>query len=204
MRVALLLAVLLLAGCMGPSAPTLPGEPGGSAPSAGPTPAAREPASPTPATPPPDPNATVREAEPVPLRVVAVGDHSALPFPMRLVFTEPEEWESFWREHQGGGYAGENMTPPQTPPAPPVDFATERAVVVMLGDSPSPCWAVRVTDATRWEGATTLTVTTYMPAPEDACPALVAQPYAIVALPDDGSEVAYRDEGVVGRPTGAG
>jgi hypothetical protein len=85
-----------------------------------------------------------------------------------------------------------------------VDFAAERVVVVMIGEMPNTCWAVRVTSAMRWEGVTTLTVTTYGPGPEDMCGDAMTQPFAIIALPNDGSEVAYRDEEVAGRPPGAG
>jgi hypothetical protein len=130
---------------------------------------------------------------------VAQGDQSDMPFALRLVFTEPGEWASFWGEHQRKTYDADGAPVGHVEP-PAVDFPTERVVAVTLGEAPDACWAVRVTNATLWEGVTTLTVTTYGPAPGTMCAAVVTQPYAMVAIPNDGSEIAYRDEAAVGAP----
>lgn len=114
-----------------------------------------------------------------------------MPYPLRLAFTEQEEWRTFWREHHGNA-SGE---PPE------VDFTRERAVVVTLGDKPDGCWHVRVTGVTTaGEGTTTLEVMTYAPDPSMGCIAVVTQPYVMVAIPDDGTEVAFRDVQKAGPP----
>lgn len=134
------------------------------------------------------------EVQDVPYRVLAVGTTSAMGFPVRLVFTDQAEWETFWREHQKESFEGGSGQPNEPPPAPQVDFETERAVAITLGDQPDTCRHVRVTNATTDGQVTTLTVTTYGPGPDMGCGAMITQPYVMVAIPADGTEVAYRDE----------
>lgn len=177
----LLVLLAALAGCLGDR----------------PGPSEEAPRDPTPDE--PEANATEPAGEPVGTRVVATGDTSEIPFPMRLVIADPEEWTSFWREHEKKAYAEDGTQLPASEP-PEVDFSRERVVVVTLGDVPDACAAVRVTDARAHEGRTTLTVTTYRGAAEEGCGEETRQPYVLVALPQDGSEVVYRDAEVVGRP----
>lgn len=184
----LVLLLLPLAGCFAQApeegAPTSPTE-------------GAPPASPGPALPPTP--APETGGEPVPFRVLAEGASSELEHPVRLLFTDALEWESFWRDHEKKVHDGETGEPRPASPAPEVDFGKERAVAVTLGDSPDTCWSVRITNATVREGVTTLTVTTYRPGPGQACLFMITQPYAMVAIPADGTEVAYRDEEKVGR-----
>lgn len=145
---------------------------------------------PTSTSPPAD--APPEEPEPG-FRVLATGSHSAMPYPLRLVLEEPEEWATFWREHHGNA-SGE-------PPAPPeVDFARERVAVATLGDRPDGCWHVRATDLTQEGHTALLEVTTYRPDVTTVCGAVVTQPYVMVAIPAGEAEVAFRDVEKTGAP----
>lgn len=184
--VLLLLALpLTLAGC----AETPTDEPG---PSGG-TPVPSMPATSTPATvtTATTPNPPTQDGRVV-LRVLEHGAFSEISTPVRSVFNDGESWGAFYRQHAKKTY-DDNAT--ASPPRPPeVDFSRERAVVATLGDKGSSCWAVRITNATTEAGVTTLTVTTYTPPPGFGCAAVVTQPYTMVAIPADGSEVAFKDE----------
>ena len=189
MRVLTVLALVLAAGLAG----CLAGDP----PAVTPTPEGPASATPTAEAPSPDEPAPGQALE---YRVLAEGAHSEMPFPMRLVITEPEEWATFWRDHEKKALSVEGGEAPAGSPPPEVDFPRERVVVVTLGEKPDSCWRVRVTDARSHEGVTHVTVTTYRPGPQQGCLDVVTQPYAMAAIPDDGTEVAYREVEIVGQP----
>ena len=192
----LLALAALAAGCLhaGPDAEAGPRQSTTPVPTPTPTP------TPTPgATPPPEElPEPPSQGTPVPFRTLATGQTSAMPYPLRLVFTDAEEWRNFWNDHHEKTQDASGQ-PQAPPPAPEVDFAQERVVAVTLGDQADGCTAVRVTNVTA-EGGTTTTVhvTTYRPGPGQLCTGDPVQPYAMVAIPDDGTEVAYREVEMIG------
>lgn len=92
---------------------------------------------------------------------VALGDQ-----PARLVFAAEEAWSRFW---EGRGE-----------PTPAVDFARERAVVILLGDKANTCWAVDVSASV---GAEVVDVNVSIRA-RAACFDAITQPIATASFPD--------------------
>jgi hypothetical protein len=134
------------------------------------------------------------EASELELREVAAGSQSAHA-PARTVIQDATSWEDFWAEH---------TTTIPAEPLPDVDFEEERVLAVVLEDKPNGCWAVRITRAfsETTENGTEIeaTVTTYAPAPGQACTAVVTQPFHAVAIPH-GGVVRFTEERVTRTPT---
>lgn len=172
----LLASVLLTAGCL---------EAGGDA---GGAPAAdRDDGA---AAAPPEPRA-------VPLRTLDEGSHSGIREAGRLVITDEAKWSAFWDEHRGYVLGGPDAAPAQ---APEVDFSKERVVAAMLGERGNACHAIRASNATSDGRVTTIEITSYGPEPGMACASVVTHPFHIVALPADGTTIAFDERAATGPP----
>lgn len=142
MRILLLLAALLLAGCLDradePTIPTLPVTPDG----------------------------------PLAIETLGAGQQSGLREPARRVVTDAETFVQLW-----------NATREDETQAPPdVDFTESTVIAAFLGQKPSSCWGVRITNATATGGIASVEVTTYTPPPGLACAAVVTYPWHVAAL----------------------
>lgn len=191
-----LLGSLLAAGCAEPTPDVDDGLPDDSDNTTPPGSSAPNPSAPTPD----GDDDPAGNGQTVQFRELATGRSSELRYPVRLIFTAQPEFDTFWREHHKQSFDGATGEPIPPPPAPRVDFDNERAVAITLGDMPDTCRHVRVTGAALDGGITTLTVTTYGPAEGMACGTMITQPYVMIAIPNDGTEVAYRDESARGNP----
>lgn len=129
-------------------------------------------------------------------RDVGSGQQSGYDGSARLVLPTQEAYEAFWREHQTDTLSGG-----ASPPA--VAYPDARAVAVVLEQKPDACWAVRVTNATGEATRLTLEVTTYSAPPDRACAQVLTKPWHVVAIANDGRDVAFEEVAVTGPPTEA-
>ncbi len=128
------------------------------------------------------------EGVPEETRTVAQGWNSAITDRQFRVVANESEWQALWQEHS-------NMIPPGDPPE--VDFETERVIAVFLGSKPNPGWGVNVTAvATHVDAAKTIAhAMIHEPDPDGIYPAVVAQPFHMVAVAKRGTtvEVTWSD-----------
>ncbi len=102
----------------------------------------------------------------------------------RRVITSKEKWKTFWQAH-------DERLDEEDPPE--VDFSKERVVAVLMGERANGCYAIKVTDV-RLDadaGEMLVNVTSRVPGPDEMCTQAIVHPYHFVAVPDDGSEVAF-------------
>lgn len=152
MRLPLLLAALLLAGCLEPSD--------------GDGPAVTSPATTTPTvTTPQTPDGALA------IQTLGAGQQSGVRESARRVVTDAETFAPLWNETREDGS-----------PPPEVDFATSTVLAVYLGQKPNACWSVRVTNASASAGAARVEVTTYAAPPDMACASVVTYPWHVVVV----------------------
>lgn len=166
-KLALVLPLLLLAGCLEDGGGGTAGEDGAGDPGVGDAPGTGEPAGPT--------SLATRE--------LASGTHSGIEGGARRILDTQEAWEDFWREHS------DPLGEPE--PAPEVDFASEVVAAAILENKPNGCYAARITNATLEGTAVTLDLVTYTPPPDMMCISVVSQPFHFVALERAGDAQAY-------------
>lgn len=121
-----------------------------------------------------------------PMRLLAQGGHSGLHDEERLEIRTLPPWSALWERH------GSDQTPP--PDRPEVDFATERVVVLAMGDRPNSCYGVEIDRIVTDEATaiTTVEATERGPDAESVCAEVVTQPHVFVAIPLKETRVAFR------------
>lgn len=102
-------------------------------------------------------------------------------------------WEQMWAEIVS------NRSP--KPPIPAVDFDRNILIFVALGDTPDACKSVRIDDVERRaSGELLVDVKETRPPPSCSCPAVVARPVHVVAVPRSATGVAFTFESVTEGP----
>ncbi len=116
----------------------------------------------------------------VPFTVLDRGQHSAHPLATaggHEVVRNGRAWLQFWSQHRP------NSTPPQ------LDFASEQAIALFLGRSPTSGYGVAVDHVVRLGDALRLHVFEYSPAPGSTQMQVVTRPYEIIGLERTGGTV---------------
>lgn len=122
------------------------------------------------------------------MRSIEEGSSSGIHEKKRQVVSDDASWQAFWAKHAPGREA------------PGVNFEVEQVFVAMLGDTPSGCWAVRVTDMQPGFASTQVEVTTYSPPIDAMCAAIVTQPYHFVSYPLGDASPLIREVSAQGPP----
>ena len=167
MRVALVLGLVLLAGCLEEGAEDggapAPDEPMGSS-----TPASS--ATPTPTPPSSEPTN-------VSFRVLGEGQQEGPESVERAAYDTEAEWAA----------ASQRYPETESP-----DLASETVVAVAAGQRPNGCWGIAVTGAQKQpDGQVVVEVTTYAPPPDAFCIDVVTYPWQVVALEGKHADVAF-------------
>lgn len=107
---------------------------------------------------------------PVTFSVIDSGD-SAIRTQQFVAVRNSTEWTSFWSSHK----------PPV--PVPAVDFSQNMAVGVILGDRPSSCYTVVLTQVTMHAQSMVVQYREHVPKPSDNCIASLSSPAQLATVP---------------------
>lgn len=107
---------------------------------------------------------------PVTFSVIDSG-YSAIRTQQFVAVRNSAEWTSFWSSHK----------PPV--PVPSVDFSEKMVVGVILGDRPSSCYSVAITQIVMSAQAVSVQYRENMPAPTDNCIAALGSPAQLATIP---------------------
>lgn len=116
---------------------------------------------------------------PVPIRRLTPGgapaQHSGLTFATRTVVDDAATFEKLWRQAF--------VSPGDTLPPPPVDWAREKVVFAGLGNRPSGGYVVNVSAAEQSGDELRITIETTSPGPNCMNAAVITQPVDVVTIP---------------------
>lgn len=106
--------------------------------------------------------------------------------PTRAVVSDREAWEASWAQI--------HATVSPVPPAPEVDFATRRLLLLATGARPSGGYTIDVSGLATAEGTMYVSVRTTSPGPTCLVTMAVTHPTLVLSVPDGPEEVVFVEE----------